>query len=519
LPHAQQGGDVIRIGQQSKEHRLATSRGENSMIESPRIDVAAVINNSAISRFQYIIFVLCFLIIVCDGFDTQAIAYVAPSIVSEWKLTPASFGPVFAAVILGAMIGSFTFGRLADRFGRIRTLALCVIWFGILNIASAYATSIMPFTILRFLCGIGLGGAIPNVMALVAEYAPARKRSTAIASTWCGFALGAVLGGMISVPLIANFGWASVFVAGGILPFCLIPFVIFALPESIKFLIVAHDKTARVAAILRRIDPRQVFADTSVFVLDEPQPGRGQVSALFKDGLAAGSILLCLAFFLSLMLVYQFINWIPLLLREAGFPLRDALMGTVIFNFAGIIGSIFCTQLIDRKVAPPIGIIIAAYFAGAVAVFSIGYAGTSFAFNHECNLSKRVFRHRRTAFAERLHHQFLSNIDPRHRGRLVAGRRPIGIIDRTFGRRSIGCARDGTEPIISDQQHSPAPRLPSVPRIRQDLGAWRFMMRASDADDARRRKRDIVARRANTGLPGSVVAGDDGERGSAMTAD
>jgi AAHS family 4-hydroxybenzoate transporter-like MFS transporter len=349
------------------------------MIENPRIDVAAVINNSAISRFQFMIFTVCFLIIVCDGFDTQAIAYVAPSIVSEWKLTPASFGPVFAAVILGAMIGSFTFGRLADRFGRIRTLALCVVWFGILNIASAYATSITPFAVLRFLCGIGLGGAIPNVMALVAEYAPARRRSTAIASTWCGFALGAVLGGMISVPLIANFGWASVFVAGGILPFCLVPFVVFTLPESIKFLIVAHDKTARVAAILRRIDPHQSFAGTSVFVLDEPQPGRGQVSALFKEGLAAGSILLCLAFFLSLMLVYLFINWIPLLLREAGFPLRDALMGTVIFNFAGIVGSIFCTQLIDRKVAPPIDILIAAYFAGAVAIYSIGYAGTSFA--------------------------------------------------------------------------------------------------------------------------------------------
>lgn len=349
------------------------------MVDNPRIDVAAVINDSAISYFQYMIFTLCFLIIMCDGFDTQAIAYVAPSIVSEWKLTPASFGPVFAAVILGAMTGSFVFGRLADRFGRIRTLALCVVWFGVLNIASAFATSVAPFTALRFLCGIGLGGAIPNVMALVAEYAPARSRSTPIATAWCGFALGAVLGGMISIPLIAKFGWPSVFIAGGILPFCLIPFIVFGLPGSIKFLIVANDKAARVAAILRKINPHEVFADNSIFVLDEAQPGRGQVSALFKDGLAAGSILLCLAFFLSLMLVYLFINWIPLLLRQAGLPLQDALMGTVLFNLAGIVGSIFCTQLIDRKLGPPIALLIAAYFAGAVAVFSIGYAGTGFA--------------------------------------------------------------------------------------------------------------------------------------------
>jgi AAHS family 4-hydroxybenzoate transporter-like MFS transporter len=170
-----------------------------------------------------------------------------------------------------------------------------------------------------------------------------------------------------------------VFIAGGILPFCLIPFIVFGLPGSIKFLIVANDKAARVAAILRKINPHEVFADNSIFVLDEAQPGRGQVSALFKDGLAAGSILLCLAFFLSLMLVYLFINWIPLLLRQAGLPLQDALMGTVLFNLAGIVGSIFCTQLIDRKLGPPIALLIAAYFAGAVAVFSIGYAGTGFA--------------------------------------------------------------------------------------------------------------------------------------------
>jgi AAHS family 4-hydroxybenzoate transporter-like MFS transporter len=348
------------------------------MADNARIDVAAVINDGAISRFQYVIFTICVLIIMCDGFDTQAVAYVAPSIAAEWKLAPASFGPVFAAVLVGAMVGAFIFGYLGDKFGRNRILALCVVWFGVFNIASAYAPSITPFIVLRLLCGIGLGGAIPNVMALVAEYAPARKRSTLIAITWSGFALGAVLGGMISVPLIANFGWTSVFIAGGILPLCLVPFIILTLPESIKFLVVARRQAATVAAILRKIDPRQRFDDNSVFFLDEAQTGRGQISALFKDGLAVGSVFLCLAFFMSLMLVYLFINWIPLLLRQAGLPLQHALMGTIIFNLSGIVGSLLCTQLIDRKIGRPIVILIAAYFIGALAVFSIGYAGTAF---------------------------------------------------------------------------------------------------------------------------------------------
>src|SRR5258707_7974826 len=221
------------------------------MIDNARIDVAAIINEAEISRFQYLIFSICILIIMCDGFDTQAVAYVAPSIAAEWNLAPSSFGPVFAAVLVGAMAGAFVFGFLGDWFGRNRILALCVHWFGVLNIASAYAPSITPFIVLRLLCGIGLGGAIPNVMALVADYAPARKRSTIIAITWSGFALGAVLGGIISVPLISKFGWSSVFIVGGVLPLCLVPFVILVLPESIKFLIVARQKPEAVASILQ----------------------------------------------------------------------------------------------------------------------------------------------------------------------------------------------------------------------------------------------------------------------------
>lgn len=347
-------------------------------IMTSRVDAAAIINQGAISPYQYRIFLLCILIVMCDGFDTQALAYVAPSMAAEWQLAPARFGPVFASVLVGAMIGAFVFGYLADRFGRHRILVLCIVLFGALNFASAYAASIDTFTVLRFLCGIGLGGAIPNVTALVSEYAPARRRETLVAITWAGFGLGAVLGGLISVPLIARLGWASVFIAGGALPLALAPFVFFTLPESIKFLILARNKSADVAAILRRLDPRGIFNEKDDYVIDEVRPGRGSVLALFRDGLAIGSIFLCLAFFMSLLLVYLFINWIPLLLREAGLPLQDALMGTIIFNLSGIVGCIVCTQLIDRSIARPVTILVVAYLAGAVAVIGIGFAGTGF---------------------------------------------------------------------------------------------------------------------------------------------
>src|SRR3977135_2701159 len=159
--------------------KLGRSHRGGAAMDSARVDVAAIINDSEISRFQYVIFALCVMIMMCDGFDTQVLAYVAPSIAPEWKLSPFIFVPVFAAVLLGSMVGAFAFGYLADKFGRKRTLVLCMILFVALNIGSAYAPSIEPFTLLRFLCGIGLGGAIPNVMALVSEYAPAPKHATA----------------------------------------------------------------------------------------------------------------------------------------------------------------------------------------------------------------------------------------------------------------------------------------------------------------------------------------------------
>jgi MFS transporter, AAHS family, 4-hydroxybenzoate transporter len=344
----------------------------------PLVDVSSVIDDSKISSFQVRIFSVCLLIMMFDGFDIQVIAFVTPSIATEWNLPIGSFGLIFAATLLGSMVGAFLLGYLADKVGRRGTLAFCLMAFGAINFASAFAPSLQIFMILRFLCGIGLGGAIPNVIALVSEYAPAKLRARIIALTWCGFALGGVLGGVISIPLIANFGWPSVFIIGGILPLCLGPLVYFALPESIKFLILARQSRDVIASILMKINPQRDFNGSADYVLNETKTARGHVLALFRDGLGIGSVFLCLALFMSLLLVYCLINWIPLLLHDAGLPLKQAVLGSIVFNLAGILGSFLCTWLIDREGSRPIAILIWAYFFGAMSVACIGFAGISF---------------------------------------------------------------------------------------------------------------------------------------------
>jgi MFS transporter, AAHS family, 4-hydroxybenzoate transporter len=373
---------AIRSANRSAPELQSSSKVENReemAVSSARIEVASVIDNRPISGLQLIVFVSCFFIMAFDGFDTQAMAFVAPAISKAWGASAGTFGPVFSAALFGGMVGGISLGYLADRLGRRLMLAICVAIFGALNVACAYANSIEAIIALRFLSGIGLGGAIPNTMAMISEFAPAHRRTTLIAMTWCGFALGAVLGGFVSIPLITHFGWPSVLFVGGIVPVLAAPFIAAYFPESIKFLMVAPQRNAdAVRAIMRRIDPTSNVRDDAIFVLDEVKAGQGSALAIFRNGLAIGSIFLCLALFMSLLVVYCLLNWIPLLLNQAGLPMSDAIMGTILFNLAGIPGSFLCTWMIDRKIVQPLTILISAYFLGAISVAFIGYAGTSF---------------------------------------------------------------------------------------------------------------------------------------------
>lgn len=340
-------------------------------------DVGEIINNAPINGFRGGIFALCFVVMMLDGFDTQAAAFVAPTLMAEWKLSPGILGAMFSSVLLGAIVGAFLLGYISDRLGRRYILATCVMWFGIFNLATALATTADAFIIFRFICGLGLGGAIPNVMAIVSEYAPEKRRATLIAVIWSGFALGAVFGGLVSIPLITALSWHAVFVLGGLLPLIVAPLILWKLPESVKFLSLSPKNNSTIATIIQRIDPAGHYGENDTYAIRNEKFTEAKVSAIFQNGLAIGSIFLCLALFMSLLLVYLFVNWIPLLLRASGLSMQNALLGTVIFNLSGIFGSIACSWLIDRNKSQGLIILIVVYFLGALSVASIGLVGST----------------------------------------------------------------------------------------------------------------------------------------------
>lgn len=339
-------------------------------------DLETLINMRRPGRFQIAIVLLCALIAMLDGFDTQAIAFVAPAILQEWHVAPSAFGPVFGAGLFGGLIGAIVFGTLSDRIGRKPALLLAVTLFSIGSLLTPLSTSVPMLGGIRLVTGIGLGGALPSVISLTSEYAPARLRTTLIAAMFCGFPIGAVIGGLASAKLITAFGWASVFVMGGVLPVVILPLLVAFMPESVRYLALRNDH-ARIGRILRHMGCEN---DWNGVVGGSVHEVRAPMRSLFQSGRAPGTVLLWITLFLSLSLTYYLVNWIPLVAQREGLHIENAVHAVSMLNLGSVIGCLVLGKLADRF--SPTVVIGSAYALGALAIASIGVAaGSSLALN------------------------------------------------------------------------------------------------------------------------------------------
>lgn len=348
------------------------------MSATTTVDAVTAIDQAPFSNAQKRIVFLCALVAMLDGFDTQAIAFVAPVIASAWGLPVSSFGAVFGAGLVGLMLGALAFGPAADRYGRRRVIVVTTALFGILTMLTAWSQSLPMLLVLRFLTGLGLGGAMPNIIALTAEYAPARSRATTVSLMFCGFPLGAVLGGFLAAKMIPALGWESTFWLGGALPLLLVPILVAWLPESIRFLAARGTPEAKLRAMLTPIVGSERASNVVFGRVATADPGKIAVAKLFGRNRTARTLLLWLVFFMNLLLLYFLVNWLPSLLRQAGIPLEKAIISTALLNLGGIAGALTFARLIDRlgtfRVLP------AAYVAAAAATVAIGRStGADFA--------------------------------------------------------------------------------------------------------------------------------------------
>jgi AAHS family 4-hydroxybenzoate transporter-like MFS transporter len=346
------------------------------MPQGATVNVTQVIDGGRFGAFQWSVAIWCGVLVTLDGFDNGAIGYVAPVIAQQWGLPMPAFGPIFGAGLFGLMIGALASGPLADRFGRKVIILSSTLIFSVFALATALASSIDQLYVLRFLTGIGVGGLMPNSIAITAEYAPRRIRATVVAIMFLGFPLGAGAGGFIGAALIPSYGWPALFILGGLLPLVLLPMAIFALPESIRFLVARGGQPARIAALLDRLTGKTEFNGLESFVITEERKLPGfTVQHLFSEGRAVNTILLWITFFCNLLVIYYLNSWLPLVLREAGVPLGSTLSLAGALSWGGIVSTLILGPIVDRVGAS--GVTTVLYIFAAIFVFAIGLSGNS----------------------------------------------------------------------------------------------------------------------------------------------
>jgi AAHS family 4-hydroxybenzoate transporter-like MFS transporter len=333
-----------------------------------QLSLERLVDGSPLGSGQIMIIVICALVAVVDGFDTQSIGLVAPTIAAAWHVEPSRFGMVFGAGLFGSLIGALVLGTCADRFGRRPALLVAVALFAATTLMTPFASSLPVLAVIRLVTGVGLGGALPNIISLTSEYAPAKLRGTLVALMFCGFPLGAVIGGVAAAGIIPAFGWETVFYLGAAIPALLLPIIWALLPESVRFLAMRQNR-AGIGQVLERMRwPAQWDG-----ALDSrpPEMMRSPIASLFASGTALGTLLLWTTLFLSLLLTYFLVNWMPIIARQNGIGMTVAVLAVAALNLGAIVGCLAIGRLCDRHGQPTV-VIGCAFGLGALAIASIG---------------------------------------------------------------------------------------------------------------------------------------------------
>ncbi len=315
--------------------------------------VNEIIDQRPMGRYQLWTMALCGMVIVLDGFDTQSIGFLAPSMAESLHIPIKNFGPIFTAALVGLMISSMLSGPIADRWGRKWPIVTSTLIFGMFAVLTPRCATFNQLVACRLLTGLGLGGALSNSVALMSEYAPKRLLAVIVSMMFCGMPAGAVLATRVSAVMLPRWGWQSVFYAGGVLPLTLALLLITILPESVRYLEVSGADWRKISKILARISP-DLAETTLTRSQHQNQRRNAPVVSLFTEGRTAGTILLWIPFFMNLLMLYFVVFWLPALLRQTGKPVSAGATAVMLFSVGGIAGSFIEGTFMNRWGAFPV---------------------------------------------------------------------------------------------------------------------------------------------------------------------
>jgi len=314
----------------------------------PSVDIGRVLDDGPYTTMQKIVVFMAAMAIVTDGFDGQLIGFAIPSIIKEWGITRGAFAPAVAAGLLGMAIGSTCAGLFADRFGRRFAVIASVFIFGSATCAIGFAPDVLTIAGLRFIAGLGIGGALPSSTTMTAEFTPARRRTLAVTATIVCYPLGGMIAGLFAGMVLPVYGWRGLFWIGGLFPILWSAVLFFSLPESPRFLVRQPARWPELGKLLSRMS-RPTAADT-VFVdaVEQRSEQRAGFASLFETGRARDTIAIWCTFFVVLLAVYSAFSWLPTMLAAEGLSPAIAGSGLTAYNLGGVFGALFCAVCITR---------------------------------------------------------------------------------------------------------------------------------------------------------------------------
>ena len=344
------------------------------MAQARTVDVTRLIDERGVSRFHIGLVVFAFFIVMIDGYDIAALGFAIPSLVKDWHITnQAALGPALSASLLGMLVGAPSLGALGDRIGRKHAINLSLVSFGIFTWLTVLTHSVGQIALLRLLAGIGIGGFMPNIIALVGEFAPRNFRATLIIVSFVGVGFGGGLPGPVAALLVPEHGWQILFTIGGAGPLVVALVCWLGLPESIKYLTLTPSRRGELLRLLKRVRPDLSFGPETRFTIADEKQYRGlSPKHLFADGLALITPLLWGLFIFNLMGYFFLVSWTPFLLSAAHLPMSQAAIAQTVFQVGATFGSWALCVPIDRKGLWPIALM---FTAAVPAVALIGIVG------------------------------------------------------------------------------------------------------------------------------------------------
>jgi AAHS family benzoate transporter-like MFS transporter len=310
------------------------------------VDVHTIIDEARFNKFHWLVLFWCALIIIFDGYDLIIYGVVLPQLMSEWQMTPMEAGTLGSTALFGMMFGALFFGPLSDKIGRKLTIMICVALFSGVTFLNGFARDPLEFGICRFIAGLGIGGVMPNTVALMTEYAPKKVRSTLVAIMFSGYSVGGMASAFIGMQLIPSYGWQPVFWIAGI-PLLLLPLIALMLPESVGFLVQSGNKE-KAAAMLNRVSPGAGISAGDHFHMPTGKSDTVPLVSLFTQNRLLSTLMFWLAFFCCLMMVYALGSWLPKIMEAGGYDVKKGILFLLVLNFGAMFGAIGGGWLSDR---------------------------------------------------------------------------------------------------------------------------------------------------------------------------